>query len=420
MPLDFETALQRYADLVIRTGLNLQPGQRLIMGDPSIRFGIPLEAAPAIRVLAQAAYKTGARSVEPFWGDVALTLTALEHRGAEWVESFPDWRYKASADHVRQGGAYLSIHAYPPGLLEGQDESLTANFHRRTQEAFFPTSEAYSRDDTNWCVVALPVRAWADRVLPNLAPQDRLPALWDLVFRICRADRPDPIGAWREHVSALAARCSYLNAKSYDALHYTAPGTDLTIGLPPGHQWHGGGSTSASGITFIPNMPTEEVYTLPDRQRAQGTVTASMPLSVGGRVIEGIQLAFQDGLVVESHASANHALLSSLLETDEGAGRLGEVALVPASSPVAQSGVLFYDTLFDENAACHLALGRAYRATIEGGNSMDEAAFLAAGGNLSTIHVDFMIGSGQMDVDGLAPNGDADPVIRSGEWAFYA
>ncbi len=201
-------------------------------------------------------------------------------------------------------------------------------------------------------------------------------------------------------------------------LHYSAPGTDLTIGLPAGHRWHGGGSISSSGIAFIPNMPTEEVYTLPDRRRAEGTVTASMPLSVSGRVIEGIHLTFKDGRVVNSHASVNHALLSSLLTTDEGAAHLGEVALVPHSSPVAQSGVLFYDTLFDENAACHLALGRAYMGTIDGGESMDEAAFVAAGGNLSKIHVDFMIGSGNMDIDGLSAEGDAEPVMRSGEWAF--
>jgi len=267
-------------------------------------------------------------------------------------------------------------------------------------------------------VVAFPVAAWADRVLPDLPPNERLARMWDLVFRICRVDRPDPASAWREHVAQLGVRFAYLNAKSYDALHYTAPGTELTLGLPAGHQWHGGGSMSSSGISFIPNMPTDEVYTLPDRRRAQGTVTASMPLSVGGRVIEGIQLTFNDGRVVNSHASVNEALLTSMLTNDEGASRLGEVALVPHSSPVSQTGVLFYDTLYDENAACHLALGRAYTSTIQGGDAMDDDAFVAAGGNLSKVHVDFMIGSDHMDIDGLTTDGRAEPIMRSGEWAF--
>jgi aminopeptidase len=418
MPIDFEAALDRYAELVIRVGLNLQPDQPLIIADPSIRFGVPLEAAPFIRALAKAAYAVGARSVEPFWGDSALSVIAMQSRGMDWVESFPNWRFQAAAEHVRQGGAYLSLHAHAPNLLEGHDEALTAAFQRRTQDAFYATSEITTRDKTNWCVVAAPGSAWADMVLPDLPPEERVDGLWDLVLRICRADRPDPAAAWREHVSNLTARYEYLNAKSYDALHYTAPGTDLTVGLPAGHRWHGGGSTSSSGIAFIPNMPTEEVYTLPDRRRAQGTVSASMPLSVAGRVIEGIQLTFEEGRAVTSHASVNDALLTSLLATDEGAAHLGEVALVPHSSPVSRSGVLFYDTLFDENAACHLALGRAYTSTIDGGDSMDDAAFAAAGGNTSKIHVDFMIGSDDMDIDGLTADGHAEPVIRSGEWAF--
>jgi aminopeptidase len=418
MPIDFEAAFDRYAELIIRVGLNLQPDQPLIIADPSIRFGIPMEAAPFIRILAKKAYAVGARSVEPLWGDSALSVMAMERRGKDWIESFPDWRFQAAAEHVRQGGAYLSVHAHAPNLLESQDEELAAALQRRTQNAFDATSEITTRDKTNWCVVAVPGSAWADMVLPDLPPEARVDELWSLVLRICRADQPDPAAAWREHVSNLTARHAYLNAKSYDGLRYTAPGTDLTIGLPAGHLWHGGGSTSSSGISFIPNMPTEEVYTLPDRRRAQGRVSASMPLSVAGRVIEDIRLTFEDGRVVASHASVNDSLLTSLLATDEGAAHLGEVALVPHSSPVSQSGVLFYDTLFDENAACHLALGRAYTSTLDGGDAMDEAAFAAAGGNSSKIHVDFMIGSDKMDIDGLTADGRAESVIRSGEWAF--
>jgi aminopeptidase len=418
MSSEFEAALDRYAELVIKTGLNLQSGQRLLIADPAIRFGVPPETAPFIRALTKAAFAAGAASVDPLWGDSQITLMALEQRGFEWVDSFPDWRFRVAADHVRQGGAYLSVHAYPPNVLEGLDESLAAKFQRNTLEGFFPISEVTTRNETNWCVVAIPVKAWADTVLPDLAPQDRLPALWDLIFRMCRADRPDPIRAWQEHGDHLAARAAHLNAKAFDALHYTAPGTDLTIGLPAGHRWHWGSGNTTSGIPFIANMPTEEVYTLPDRRRAEGTVSASMPLSVAGRVIEGIRLVFENGRVVESRAEVNDSLLSDMLATDEGAARLGEVALVPHTSPVAQTGVLFFDTLFDENAACHLALGRAYTSTIDGGDDMDDEAFFAAGGNQSKIHVDFMIGSGAMDIDGLSADGRYEPILRSGEWAF--
>jgi aminopeptidase len=420
MAVDFEVALDRYADLAVRTGLNLQPDQRLMVADPTIRFGVPHESAPFIRAVAKAAYAAGASSVEPLWGDAQLTVLALAQRGRDWIESFPDWRYAAAADHVHREGAYLSVHSYPPNLLEGLDVSLVAEFQRRTIERFYPTASVTRSDGTNRCVLAAPTASWADRVLPHLPQEARLPKLWDLVFRMCRVDQPDPVAAWQEHGQDLAARCACLNAKAYDALHYTAQGTDLTIGLPPGHRWQWGGSTAISGVPFIANMPTEEVYTLPDRRRADGTVTASMPLSRGGGLIEGIRLAFEGGRVADAHADVNDSLLASVLSTDEGAARLGEVALVPHSSPVAQSGVLFYDTLFDENAACHLALGYAYTSSLEGGDDMDQAAFLAAGGNQSKIHVDFMIGSDRMDIDGLTAEGRAEPVMRSGEWAIDA
>lgn len=418
MPMDFENALQGYAELVIRTGLNLQPCQALLMADPGIRYGVPAEAAPMVRALARAAFAAGARSVEPLWGDSQLTRLGLDSHGEAWIEAMPTWRFDASGEHVSQGGAYLSLHCHAPNLLEDLDEGLATKFLGRTLQAFNPTSEITTANKTNWCVIAIPVAGWADLVFPDLDPADRLPRLWQEVLRICRADQPDPAAAWAQHVGQLNARLAYLNARSYRQLRYRSEGTDFSVGLAAGNLWLGGGTQTTSGVPFIPNLPTEEVYTLPDRSRAEGQVTASMPLCVAGRVIEGLRLRFKAGRVVEAHARTNEAFLKSMLSSDEGASRLGEVALVPNSSPIAQSGILFYDTLIDENAACHLALGRGYRATVRGGDALDDDAFVAAGGNVSIVHADFMIGSGQLDIDGLTPDGQVEPVMRSGEWAF--
>jgi aminopeptidase len=418
MSLETEAALARYAELTIRTGLNLQSGQGLLMADPSIRYGVPAEAAEMVRALAQAAFAAGARSVEPLWGDSQLTRLGLNSRGEAWIDTMPRWRFEAAADHVSHGGAYLSLHCHAPNLLEDLDESLATKFLGRTLEAFNPTSEVTTANKTNWCVIAIPVAGWADLVFPDLPSAKRLPRLWEEILRICRADQPDPVAAWAQHVGQLNARMAYLNARAYRELHYLSDGIDLRIGLAEGHLWLGGGTQTTSGVPFIPNLPTEEVYTLPDRGRAEGHVTASMPLCVGGRVIEGLHFRFEAGRVVEAHAQTNEAFLKSILAADQGASRLGEAALVPNSSPIAQSGVLFYDTLIDENAACHLAVGRGYRATLRGGDELNDSAFEAAGGNVSMVHMDFMLGSGRLDIDGVDLDGRAEPVMRSGEWAF--
>lgn len=415
---EFENSLAMYAHLVIGVGLNLQLGQGLIIADSGLRFGLPPEAEPMIQALAAAARQAKAGPVDPVWGSFRLTLTALEKDGLRWVESMPVWRYQAAAEHVSHGGATLWVHAYDPSSMEGLAHEVVSSFEKRVLELTDPVRQSTTRNLTNWCVIAVPGAGWADRVFPELAPEDRLPQLWQAIFKVCRVDRPDPAAAWREHAQALQSRAHYLTEKAYTALHYRAPGTNLTVGLAEGHIWHGGGDVTTSGISFIPNLPTEEVYTLPDRARADGTVAASMPLSVGGRLIEGIQLVFRDGRVVEARAASHEDDLKALLDVDEGATHLGEAALVPQSSPIAQSGILFYDTLLDENAACHLALGRGYTSTLRGGDGMDDDSFHAAGGNLSLIHVDFMIGRPDMDIDGVTHDGISEPVFRAGNWAF--
>jgi aminopeptidase len=254
-------------------------------------------------------------------------------------------------------------------------------------------------------------------VFPQLPADQQMAALWDAIAKMVRLDRPDPIAAWEEHLAALAARRDFLNAQRYTALKYRGPGTDLTLGLATGHQWVSGRSTSVQGIPFAPNLPTEEVFTMPHKDRVDGTVRSTKPLSYGSTLIENFSMTFEGGRVVNATADRGQEVLRQLLDTDAGAVRLGEVALVPHNSPVAQSGLLFYNTLFDENAASHVALGSAYKFTLAGGEAMTDEQFEQAGGNRSATHVDFMIGSAELDIDGVLADGTVEPLMRRGDWA---
>jgi aminopeptidase len=267
-----------------------------------------------------------------------------------------------------------------------------------------------------WLGVNVPSPEWAALVFPDLPAEMRLGRLWEALFQILRLDRPDPIEAWRAHIAALNARCDFLNSRRYRALRFRGPGTDLTVGLARQHRWAGGSEKTTSGIAFTPNLPTEEVFSLPDRRRTAGVVRASMPLSLRGVVIEDFSLTFREGKVVDLQAARGEETLRRLVATDEGAARLGEVALVPASSPIARQDILFYSTLLDENAASHLALGRGLEIATTAGDALTPADFEALGGNRSAIHVDFMIGSVELDVDGIAADGPEEALMRGGEW----
>jgi len=322
----------------------------------------------------------------------------------------------ALVQHVEAGHAVLSIYANDPDQLKDFPPEHVAAVQQATARAVRPFREHISRNQTNWGVVAAAAEAWAARVYPDRPAADRMAALWGAIARLCRLDRPDPIAAWETHLGQLAARTDDLNAKRYAALRYRGPGTSLTIGLPDGHLWVGGRSTSAAGIRFAPNLPTEEVFTMPHKDRVDGTVRSTKPLSYGGSMIEGFSLTFAEGRVVEVTAEKGEDALRRLVAMDGGAARLGELALVPHNSPVAQSGVLFYNTLFDENAASHVALGAAYKFTLSGGETMTEEEFERVGGNRSATHVDFMIGSPELDVDGVRGDGAVEPVMRHGDW----
>jgi aminopeptidase len=407
--------LSAYADLAVRVGLNLQPGQRLIVIGPLASGGVSLEAAPFVREIAASAYRAGAPLVEVLWGDEAVFMARFAHGAPESFDHFSRWLPEALAAHADAGDAILSVYANDPDQLKREDPQRINALQQATARAVRPFRERISRNETNWSVVAAAAPAWARRVFPDLDPGAATAQLWEAIARLCRLDQPDPVAAWRTHLDALTLRKDRLNARRFRALHYRGPGTDLTIGLPEAHVWVSGQSASRAGTLFAPNIPTEEVFTMPHRERVDGVVKSTKPLSYGGTLIEDFTLRFEGGRVVQATATRGEAVLRDMLATDEGAARLGEIALVAHGTPISQSGLLFYNTLFDENAASHVALGSAYRFTCAGGEQLSEEAFEAAGGNRSAIHVDFMIGSGALDIDGVRPEG-AEPLMRAGEW----
>lgn len=407
--INFDQNLNNYADVIVEVGLNLQPGQRLMVNSL-------LEAAPLARAVARSAYRKGCPYVDILWSDEQTTLIRFQEARRDTFDLDSSYLAKATVEHVQQGGAFLGLLSANPDLLKEQDPSLVMQSQKTRRQQMRPYYELLERSGFNWCLVGYPSPAWAGKVFPQLEPQEALRRLWQAVFQVCRLDRPDPVAAWQQQVRDFQARKDYLTGKQYHALHYTAPGTDLTVGLSEGHRWMGGTLDTLGGVGFIPNLPTEEVFTMPHRERIDGVVSSSKPLSYAGVMIEDFSLTFKGGKAVEAHARSGEEALRKLIATDEGAASLGEAALVPNSSPISASGILFYNTLFDENAACHLALGNGFAFCLQGETTPE--AYTARGGNTSLIHVDFMIGSGQMDIDGLTAAGQAEPVMRQGEWAF--
>jgi aminopeptidase len=412
--------MRAYSEMIVKVGINLRAGQRLLIIGPLANGGASLEAAPLIRQIVVAAYRAGAPLVEVLWGDEELLLARFEHAPSESFGLFSDWLPRALVEHVERDHAVLSVYANDPDQLKDQNPERITAVQQTTARAVRHFREYISRNQINWTVVAAAGTRWAAKVFPHLAPDAQVPRLWDAIGALCRLDRPDPIAAWEQHLASLASRRDFLNARRYTALKYSGPGTALTLGLPEGHVWVAGRSFSQSGVEFAPNLPTEEVFTIAHKDRVEGTVRATKPLSYGGTLIEGFTLRFEQGRIVNLTADRGREVLRQLVDTDDGSGRLGEVALVPHSSPISQSGLLFYNTLFDENAASHVALGSAYKFTLDGGETMDDQTFAGAGGNRSAVHVDFMIGSGALDIDGVLPGGAAEPLMRSGEWTTQA
>lgn len=409
MPSPPTALIERYAHVAIQVGLNLRAGQRLLIYAPT-------EAVPLVRALARRAYQSGARFVDVIFEDEDVDLIRFQNAPRDSFTEFNTWLTDALSNYAERGDAFIIIVAKNPNLLEGQDAELIRVAEATRNQYMRPFRELVSENAFNWTLFSLPIPSWAQQVFPNLPPEQHLARLWQVIFHVTRIDQPDPVAAWQAHIRHLTQRADYLNHKNYSALKFTAPGTQLMVGLPRGHRWIGGQQVARNGIAFTPNLPTEEVFTLPDKDRIEGIVTSSRPLHLRGSLIRDFTLTFHEGKAINVTARQGESLLRQQIETDQGAARLGEVALVPASNPIAQSGILFYHTLFDENAATHLALGRAYSFTLDGGEAMPDTDFSAAGGNLSLIHTDFMIGSAEMDVDGVFQDGRVEPLMRRGDW----
>ncbi len=403
-------ALDKLAEVAVQVGLNLQEGQDLVIT-------APVEALPLVRRITAAAYRAGAGLVTPILSDAGITLARFENANDASFDRAADWLYAGMAEAYKGNAARLAIVGEDPMLLAEQDPDKVSRAGKANSIAYKPALEKIANFDINWTIVSYPTVAWASRVFPDLPEAEAVEKLANALFSSSRVLDADPVANWTGHNANLRTRTKWLNEQRFDALHFSGPGTDLTVGLAEDHEWHGGASTATNGITCNPNIPTEEVFTTPHSARVDGYVRSTKPLSHQGSLIDGIEVRFEAGKIVEAKATKGEAVLQKLLDTDEGARRLGEVALVPHSSPISQSGVLFYNTLYDENAACHIALGQCYSKCFLNGGDLSPEEIAARGGNSSMIHVDWMIGGADMDIDGICQDGTRVPVFRGGEWA---
>lgn len=409
--MTFENLLDRYAELAVRVGVNVQNMQTLVVAGP-------VQSAPFIRKVVRKAYEAGAKHVYIDWNDDELTRMKYELAPEEAFEEFPLWKAKGWEELAEQGAAFLYLSSSNPDLLQGIDQERIGKASKASGQALQRFRSYTMADKVSWSVIAIPSPAWANLVFPELPEDEREQALWEAIFAATRIHEPDPVQAWKKHHQELNRKVEHLNEKQYKALHYEAPGTRLTIELPANHIWIGGGSVNQDGVSFMANMPTEEVFTAPKRDGVNGVVQSTKPLSYQGTLIEDFQLTFEKGRIVQVTAKKGEDSLKRLIETDEGSCYLGEVALVPHLSPISQSNIIFFNTLFDENASNHLAIGKAYPTNLQDGSGMSDDELQQHGLNTSMVHVDFMIGSDKMNIDGETRQGEREPIFRNGNWAF--
>ena len=409
--LSFEEKLDRLAQVAVHVGVNLQPGQELYLSAPT-------DALPLVRRITEHAYKAGAKYVGPHLFDDELVLARFRHAPDDSFDYAPKWLYDGIANAFRSGAARMAITGADPALLAQEDPERISRANTAQSRVYKPAMDLITRHEINWSIIAAATPAWAACIFPDDPAELALDKLWDAIFYTSRITVDDPVAEWEAHGRNLKRRVDLLNGKRFHALRFfTHDGsTDLTVGLADEHLWAGGGSLSGNGVLCQPNIPTEECFTTPHKDRVNGHVAATKPLSHQGTLIENIRCTFENGRVVQASASAGAAALNKLISTDDGARRLGEVALVPDDSPIAQCGILFYNTLFDENAACHIALGQAYSTCLIDGERMTDAELAAHGANDSLIHVDWMIGGPRVHVDGLDATGRTAPLMRDGNW----
>ena len=402
--------IDRLAELAVKTGLALNPGQDLMIT-------APIEALPLVRKITDYAYKSGAGVVTPIFSDPEMVLSRYRNALDTSFDQAANWLYDGMGAAFDNNTARLAIVGDDPMLLANEDPEKVGRVNKANSQALTPARERITRFDINWNIVAWPGLAWAKRMFPDLPENEAQGKLAEAIFSASRVNVSNPIEAWNNHNKNLRKRSNWLNQQNFASLHFSGPGTDLKVGLADGHEWMGGASLARNGITCNPNIPSEEVFTTPHCMKVQGKVSSTKPLSHQGTLIDNICVKFEAGSITEAHASKGEEVLLKVLDSDEGARRLGEVALVPHSSPISQSGLLFYNTLFDENAASHIALGQCYSKCFKGGENLSKDEIIKRGGNSSMIHIDWMIGSEEINVDGMNSNGASIPIFRNGEWA---
>jgi aminopeptidase len=407
----FDQNLEKYAELIVKVGVNVQPGQEVFVIANT-------EMTTLARLIARKAYEAGSANVQVDWSDEALTRLKYEHAPDELFTRFPEWEVAKRDAFLDKGAAFISISSPNPDLLKDIDPKRIGNYQKTAGKALERFRRYMQSNKVSWTVVAAATKDWAVKVYPDAGPEEAVSKLWEAIFKAVRLHAEDPVQAWKEHDATLHEKVKILNNKKFHKLHYIAPGTDLTIELPENHLWVGAGSINEKGIPFMANMPTEEVFTAPHKHGTNGYVSSTKPLNYGGNVIDRFKLTFENGRIVKVEAEQGQEILQQLVDSDEGSHYLGEVALVPHESPISQSNTLFFNTLFDENASNHLAIGSAYAFNLADGQSMSKEELEQKGLNHSLTHVDFMIGSAEMDIDGIQEDGTVVPVFRKGNWAI--
>lgn len=406
-----EEKLERYADLIVNIGVQLQKGQKLVVNATT-------DSLDLVRAIARKGYEAGAYLVKVNWNDDTISRLRYDHADDAAFLEEPKWYAGEMVELAEQNAAVVSVVSSDPDLLKGVPQERIVN-HQKTYGKTMSLYRQYTLSNKfSWCVVANPSPAWAAKVFPDLPQEEQIAKLWDAIFAAVRADREDPVAAWQEHIRTLNQKADYLNGKQYKRLHYVGPGTDLFVGLPEGHIWVAADSANEKGDAFVANLPTEEVFTAPLASDVNGHVSSTKPLSYGGNLIDGFMLTFENGRIVDVKAEKGEDTLKNLVEMDEGSHYLGEVALVPHFSPISQSGILYYNTLFDENASNHFAIGAAYPFCLKGGTAMSQEELKSRGLNNSMTHVDFMVGSAEMDIYGVTDDGKEEQIFRHGDWAI--
>lgn len=409
--LSFEQKLDNYATLAVKIGVNIQPGQTLVVS-------AMIDSAELVQQIVRKAYEAGAKLVKVNYTDEAVSRMRYDLASDECFLEPPTWFAGEMIELAENNAAFLTVISSNPDLFKGVKPERIANHQRTYGQAMAKYRQYQQADKVSWNGLAAPSPEWAAKVFPDAPPEDQVNMLWDAIFAAVRADQPDPIQAWHDHIQKLQLKSDELNNHKFQSLHFTAPGTDLTVELPEGHIWAQAGSVNEQGTAFVANIPTEEVFTAPLKNGVNGKVSSTKPLSYAGNIIDRFSLTFENGRIIDFTAEEGYETLERLVNMDEGSHYLGEVALVPFHSPISQSNILYYTTLFDENASCHLAIGSSYAFNIEGGKTMSMEDLAAKGMNQSITHVDFMMGSPEMSITGLSHDGAKIQIFANGDWAF--